>query len=72
MKRIMKWRKEEKHFSLFLSSLLILPVLSFQDGEGKKTQAGEQRRQKQVSVSKHRGGKVDKTWLWEGEVGFGN
>lgn len=61
----MKRQKEEKCFSL-------LPFLSFQNGEGKKKQAEEQRRQKQVSVSRHWGGKVDKTWLWEGEVGFGN
>lgn len=68
-------RQKKKAFSLscFLSShssLLIQLFLSFQDEEEKKTQAGEQRRQRQVSVS--RSTDVDKAGLWEGEVGFGN
>ncbi len=65
----MRRQKEERHSSVSLSAFLILLFLSFQDGEEKKTQAGEQQRQKQVSV---RGGEVDKTQLWESEVGFGN
>lgn len=63
---------EEKHFPLSFSPLIPLFFL-FNTEEEKKTQAREQWRQKQVSVS---GGTGVERWirprLREGEVGSGN
>lgn len=60
MKEAITRQNEEKHFSLSVSSLFIQLFLSFQDEEEKKTQAEEQWRQKQVSVS--RGTRVER-WI---------
>lgn len=72
LKREIKEAGEEKRFPLSLCSLIPLFFL-FNTEEEKKTQAGEQWRQKQVSVS---GGTGVERWirprLWEGEVGSGN
>lgn len=54
LKSKIKEAEEEKHFPLSLRSLIPLFFL-FNTEEEKKTQAGEQRRQKQVSVSRGTG-----------------
>lgn len=66
-------RDAERIFSLFLAQPASPPppfFFLFEIRSKRKTQAGKQRRQKHVSVS--RGTEVDKARLWEGKVGFGN
>lgn len=53
--RIRRGERKRSIFSSSLSSLLIPLFLSFHDEEERKTQAGERRRQKQVSVSRGTG-----------------